>query len=202
MKIMTAGKYDLDTLLETKLARAKAREEATEEEIAQMDLQEKIAALEARLAKTDSKMAEKLEEASRFKEEAELKSLESKIHPAFNQYRFAGKLGDADAEHHLDEMLWTKALSNLEQYDEVTHEAIVKEFSAVAKTLDKVINKKVESKTKEVSKERKRNAKTTAQMQQVRGYVDSDLKKEAATKIRSGNLTDILKNWDRFGKLF
>lgn len=202
MKIMTAGKMDFDTYLETRLEKSRLREDATEEELEKMDLQEKLTSLETKLSRQQEEMDDKLGKVKEDREVSEIKSLEAKIHPAFDRYRFHGKLGDKDAEHRLDRMLWTDTLTALEDYDEITPELVEKEFKTTAQFLGNVIEKQVETNTKKVSKTRKRNAKEAAQVQQVRGYVGNDLKKEASTNIKSGNLVDILKGWDKYGKLF
>jgi len=203
MKIMTKGKMDFDTLLSSKIERMKLREDATEEEAEKMDLHDEIASLKASLAKVTSDVTKKQELAEAAKEQAELQNLEAKIHPAFDKYRFHGKLGDADAEQQLDEMLWAKVINNLDDYDgKLDAEIINKEFSKVAAAINKVVNKQTERTVKKTTEARKRNAKETAQLEQVRGYVDSGLKQEAAAKIKSGDLTHILQNWGKFGKLF
>jgi len=202
MRIMTAGKMDFDSVLQQRLEKEKAREEATEDEIRQMDLEDQIRALQDKLDKQNAEFEERVTKAQQNMEEAELRSLESKINPAFDRYRFAGKLGDPDAEHMMDEMLWTRTLTKLDDYEDLTPEIIRKEFKAISEALNKVVNKQVSTKQKETAKERKRIAKNTAQVQTRRGHIDNDTKREVANKIKSGNYVDVFKNWGKFGKLF
>jgi hypothetical protein len=202
MKIMTAGKVDFDTVLKQRLEREKFREEATEDEIRQMDLEEQIKNLQAQLEKQSAEFEEKVGKAQTDREEAELKSLESKITPVFDRYRFHGKLGDPDAEHMMDEMLWTRTLTKLDDYEDLTPEIIRKEFKSVSDALNKVVKKQIDSAQKTASKERKREAKKTAQVQTRRGYIDNSAKQQAAQKIREGDLASVFRNWGKFGKLF
>ena len=148
------------------------------------------------------------------REEAETRALESKIHPSFERYRFKGKLGNADREHLLDEMVWNSALKRLEPYEEqgleITPEVIDSEFrkaaSAIRSTVSATANK-VAAK----SVERKKQQATEHAQAAVRSGMGNSAQRQAKAKEAmglidqgSGGLTNLIKGWNSsgYGKLF
>ena len=140
------------------------------------------------------------------KETAELKSLESTVHPVFDRYRFADKLGDSDTEQMFDEMLWNAALKRLEPYEEkglpITADLVEREFKSVSTALRKRINVQAEKKAAKVVEQKKREATENAQAAVSSGYRSSSVAKEAEDLIRSGNIGAIFKGWSKYGKAF
>lgn len=203
-KIMTAGRMDFDSFLSQQMERAELRRNATPEEIAQLDKNDELESVKRKLAEKEAKVDEILKKFSEKEEIAQVKELETKINPSFIKHRFAGKIGDKDAEQQLDEMLWSKVLTKLESYEEadLTPENIEQEFKQTASIINKVINKKAQDEVKATTETRKKQAKEAAAIQQVRGNVGSDMKKEMAKRVREGDLTGILSNWGTFGGLF
>lgn len=176
---------------------------------------EEIEALEAREANARSqKEIERIrKENEKFRQEmkqeretADLRSLESRVNPVFDKYRFADKLGDANDEHMFDEMLWNSALKRLEPYEEqgidITLELIEKQFREVAMTIRKRIGQQAEKKASKVVEQKKQEATENAQAKVKSGYKTSGTAKEAGDLINSGNLTGLLKNWGKFGSVF
>lgn len=136
------------------------------------------------------------------REAAEMKALESTVHPAFDRYRFADKLGDADTESMFDEMLWTSALKRLEPYEEkgipLSADLVEKEFKAVAVALRKRINVQAEKKAAKAVEQRKQEATENVQAAVSNGYKASNVNKEAMDLAKSGNIGAIFKNWNKF----
>jgi hypothetical protein len=140
------------------------------------------------------------------REAAELRSLESTVHPAFDRYRFADKLGDSDTEQMFDQMLWDTALKRLEQYEEqkvpVTADLVEKEFKTVATALRKRINVQAEKKAAKAVEQKKQEATENVQAAVSSGYRNSNIQKEASDMLRNGNLTGLLKQWNKYGSVF
>lgn len=140
------------------------------------------------------------------RETAELRSLESKIHPSFSKYRFADKLGDADGEHMFDEMLWNTALKQLEPYEEkgidISPELIEKTFSTVARSIRNRIGAQAEKKATRVVEQKKQEATENVQAKLMSGYKSDGRAQEARDLINNGNLTGLLKGWNKYGSLF
>lgn len=136
------------------------------------------------------------------REAAEMKALESTVHPVFDRYRFADKLGDSDTEAMFDEMLWTSALKRLEPYEDkgipVTADLVEKEFKAVAVALRKRINVQAEKKAAKAVEQKKQEATENAQAAVSNGYRGSSVNKEALDLAKSGNIGAIFKNWNKF----
>jgi len=140
------------------------------------------------------------------KEAASLKSLEGTVHPAFDRYRFADKLGDADTESMFDEMLWNNALKRLEPYEEkgvpLTADLVDREFKAVSAALRKRINVQAEKKAAKAVEQKKREATESAQAAISAGYKSSNVGQEAMNLAKEGNLGALFKNWSKYGKAF
>lgn len=140
------------------------------------------------------------------KETAELRSLEGTIHPTFDRYRFADKLGDANTEQMFDEMLWNAALKRLEPYEEkglpITADLAEREFKAVATALRKQINVQAEKKAAKAVEQKKREATENVQAAVSNGYRSSPVAKEAEDLIRNGNIGALFKGWNKYGKAF
>lgn len=140
------------------------------------------------------------------RETAELRSYEAKAHPAFDKYRFADKLGNPDTEHRLDKMLWGSALESLMPYEEqgleITPEMFERAFRSEAMALRSMINMQAEKKASKAIEQRKQEATENVQAKVMSGYRNNDSSKEARDLINSGNLTGLLKNWNKYGNLF
>ena len=140
------------------------------------------------------------------KETAELRSLEGTIHPTFDRYRFADKLGDRDTEQMFDEMLWQSALKRLEPYEEkglpITADLVEREFKAVSTALRKRINVQAEKKAAKAVEQKKREATENVQAAVSNGYRSSPVAKEAEDLIKSGNISGLFKGWGKYGKVF
>jgi len=176
---------------------------------AQRDLfeaQEKEAARSSELERLRKEHEEYKNSIAAEKEAAELASLEGTIHPVFDRYRFADKLGDADTEAMFDEMLWNNTLRRLESYEEkgvpLTASLVEREFKEVATKVRQRINSQAEKKAAKTVEKKKREATENAQVAVSAGYRPSSLKDEALNLAKSGDLGGILKNWNKYSKAF
>ena len=140
------------------------------------------------------------------KDQAEERALESKIHPSFEKYRFADKLGNTSHEHRLDKMLWLEAMESLEQHEEkgvtLTPELIDKEFRAAAKSVRDIIGNQAEKKATKVVENKKREATENVQAKVMSGYKTGGHAQEARDLMNKGDLTSLLKGWNKYGNLF
>jgi len=168
--------------------------------------QEKEAARTAELERLRKEHEEFKSSITAEKEAAELASLEGTINPVFDRYRFADKLGDADAEAMFDEMLWSNTLRRLEAYEEkgvpLTAAVVEREFKEVSTKVRQRINSQADKKAAKTIEKKKREATENAQVAVSSGYRPSALKDEALGLARSGDLGGILKNWSKYSKAF
>jgi hypothetical protein len=181
--------------------------DATPEERAALESREKADKSARELEKIRKENEEFRKQMVQEKEQAELKSLESRVHPVFDKYRFADKLGDSNDEHMFDEMLWNSALKRLEPYEEqglaITPELIEREFRNVAIAIRKRIGLQAEKKAAKVVEQRKQEATENVQAKVRSGYKSENVSaKEARDLIEGRNLTGLLKNWGKYGGLF
>lgn len=160
--------------------KSREREDLFAKEKADLDKRYKDA--EARLQELDNK--------------AQTKTLESKLNPAFEKYRFSGKLGDADAEHAIDEAIWTKVTNNLAQYpDEVdlSQALIDKEFRSVSALYRKVIDKQTDVKLKQAVDKQKSSAAAKAEVAVKKGMTVSSAESDMAADIKNSNWSSIFQ---------
>lgn len=204
--LLAGRKGAFDELVQKRSERAQFLKSASPEE---------IQALEAReLAEKQAREIEKIRrENDDFKKKvteerdaAELRAMEARIHPAFERYRFAGKLGDEVDEQMFDDMLWTATLKRLEPYEEkgldLTPELIDKEFRTVSTVLRKRIGAQSEKRATKVVEQKKQEATENVQAKVKSGYKSGNTADEARNLLNNGDLKGLLKNWGKYGSLF
>lgn len=159
----------------------------------------RIDEIERRNKDLEKKLGEK-------EEQFETRAMQSIVNPSFEKYRFADKLGDPNTEHRLDRMLWRDAMDTLEEYEkqgvDITPELVNKEFAASAGLLKKQINAQAEKKAAKVVEQKKQEATENVQAKVMSGYKTGGNAKEARDLINNGNLTALLKGWNKYGSLF
>ena len=129
------------------------------------------------------------------KEQAEIRALQSKLEPAFDRYRFAGKLGDPETENLYDEAIWTKVRGRLSEYPdevELTQAMIDKEFRAVSSAFRKHIKSQTEKQLKKTVENKKAQTAQRVQMAAKKGLSGQSTQRKILDSIKSGNLTDAL----------
>jgi hypothetical protein len=195
INLVTGEADGYDKLLQRELGKLKARETATPSELERMDLEEKFQREARERQKLQAQVEAQLKKATEEREQASLKSLESRVLPAFEKHRFAGKLGDAKVEDRLDKAIWRETLEVLENYPdhvELTPSMIEKEFREASNTYRKLINKQAEEKTKQVIQKKKVAAQETAAVKAMSGMRSNDARDAFKNDIRKGDLTSAL----------
>jgi hypothetical protein len=185
--------------IQSEVARIKAREAASPSELERMDLEEKLTLERRERELLQKKVEEDLRRSQEEREVASLKSLESQVHPAFDKYRFAGKLGDEVVEARLDQAVWDQALKRLEQYPddvELTSTLIDREFREVANSFRKIINKQAEQKANKVVTSKKIAAQENAAAAAMNSMMANTAQSTEKFKqdIRKGDLTSALRD--------
>lgn len=188
-----------DKHLQAEITRIRAREAATPAELERMDLEEKLSLERKERELLQKRVEEDLRRSQEEREVASLKSLEAQVHPAFDKYRFAGKLGDDVVEARLDQAVWDQALKRLEEYPddvELTPSLIDREFRDVANSFRKIINKQAEVKANKVVTSKKIAAQESAAAVAVNGMMANTAQSAEKFKqdIRKGDLTSALRD--------
>lgn len=192
-------------LVNKELERREFLKNATPEELKAMQAQEQAELTRKELDKIRKENEEFKKKVQEEREVAELRSMESKVHPVFEKYRFAERLGNAQDEHLFDEMLWNSSLKRLEQYEDkgvdLTPDIIDREFKVVANAIRNRIGQVAQKKASQVVAQKKQEATENVQ---------SKVKSESASKsdadklraaIQSGDTGSIFKNWSTFSKV-
>lgn len=139
------------------------------------------------------------------KEQAEVESLKASLNPAFDKYRFDGKLGNEKAEARLDKALWAEVIELLEPYEDkgmLTPELINKTFRDVALEMRKDMNLQAEKKASKVIEQKKQEATENAQAKIMSGYKSGGAAKEAQDLLANGNMKDLMKGWGKYRGFF
>lgn len=188
------GKGAFDRFVDEAQAERERWESMDPSERRQVERERELEAERAKASEIEKKYESKLQELTQRQEQAELRTLESKLHPAFDRYRFSGKLGDAVAEHHYDQALWNQAMDRLEKYPEdveLTTALIEKEFRNVAQAFNKVINRQVDQKVQKVITKTKENATRQAQAKVSKSMQSSSESDRFNQSLRSGGSGNI-----------
>lgn len=196
---LLAGEKGLKELVDAELAHRDYMSNLTPDEKYKLEIGNYQKLLEKQKSDTEEKYKKLLEETTRKNEEAELKSMEAMIHPAFDRYRFAGKLGDAVVEHAYDEALWGRVRDKLAEYpDEVrlTQAMIDKEFREAASVFRKAITAQTENKVAKTIENKKADAASRVQTVAKKGLTNTTEKQKFVDDLKSGNIRDA------FGSLF
>lgn len=183
-----------------------ARLNATPEELELMNAREREAQFQRELDQMRKENEEFRSQTKQEKEQAEVRSMEAKIYPAFDKYRFSGKLGDATDEHLFDEMLWHTALKELSPYEEqgldITPEMVERTFRKKAMAIRKRINVQANKEVKKSIKKKKEAATHATQSKVMSGMTPSSDAQEVRDLVKGNNISGIFNNWGKYSKLF
>lgn len=199
------GQGAWDREVEKEIARREWQKNATPDEIEASQARERAELTQKEIEKIRKENEEFKKQVSQEREQAEERAMESKIHPVFEKYRFAERLGNAQDEHLFDDMLWSSALKRLEQYEEksldITPELIEKEFRTVATALRSRIDSQAQKKAGQVITQKKQEATENVQSKVKSAHASSSDQEKLKQLIQSGDTNSIFKNWGTFGKL-
>lgn len=190
-------------MIEKEIQKREFLKNASPEEIQALEAREQAELTKRELEKIRKENEEFRKKVESEREEAETRALESRVHPAFEKYRFAGRLGNATDEHLFDEMLWNSSLKRLEQYEEqglsLSPELIEKEFRSVYSVLSKRINGLAQKKASQVVEQKKREATENVQAKVRGAYSGNSTESDKLKKlIQEGDTGSIFKNWGSF----
>lgn len=199
VNLLSGDQAGYEKHIQSEFARLKARETATPSELEKMDLEERLSIERRERERLTKQVEESLKRSQEEREQASIKSLEAQVHPAFDKYRFAGKLGDEVVEQRLDKAIWDQALRNLEEYPdnvELSSSLIDKEFREVSNSFRKIINKQAEQKAKKVVASKKVAAQESAATKAMNGYIANSASNAEKFKgdIRKGDFTSALRD--------
>jgi len=196
VETLTKGKQSFDDLVQIEIDRREQYSLMSPVEQARED--SKRAIQEAQQAASNERSrVDEIEKRIAVKEEAaEIASLQSDMNTPFNQFRFAGKLGDPIKEHELDTMLWeaTRAtLMRLPADTVLTPQLINREFKRRSQVLQGHIKKSATEGATAILKQKGREAKEQAQSQMASSTKENSSDRELREGIAKGDFMGAFK---------
>lgn len=194
-----------DKFVEAEITRRQELEDMSPIERKALEVEERFKKQQFEADKLKSDYENKLKEITQKEQAAAQKELESRIHPAFERYRFSGKLGDSVAEHEFDTMLWERTLARLEGLPDdskITQAIVDREFRSVSQMMSKHINAQAEKEVKKAMDKKKIVATQQVQAAAKRGVVKKQDKESVTASLRSGNIVDGLAEFFKSGGKF
>lgn len=178
-----------------RLEQERLKESMSPDERARLELEERLELDRKALSQQERIRQKEMEELRAKLEEADEKETRALITPAFERYRFKGKLGDEVAEHHFDQAVWMQALSNLEKLDdsEITADVIDREFERVSSAFARAAKQQASKATKQAVETKKRQAKTQAAVSAMKGVNTESKEKDLMSRLWKGDSTNVLK---------
>lgn len=194
--IKTLGRTeDLDKIVEERLKHKEYLGSLSPDEKYRYDLKQQNELSMKKASEVEAKYKKMMEDIEKKEEAAATRSLESRLHPSFDRYRFSGKLGDEVVEHQLDETIWNNVARKLGEYPEdveLTQGIIDREFRTAAQNLQKVIQMQTERRVNKVVDKKKAEAAKTAQITAKKGLTNSGEKEKFVESIKSGNILEAM----------
>jgi len=194
---LLAGEKGLKELVDQELSHRDYMSNLSPDEKYKLEIGNYQKLLEKQKVDTEEKYKKLLEDVTRKNEEADAKSMEAMIHPAFDRYRFSGKLGDAVAEQAYDEALWGRVRDKLASYPDnvdITQATIDREFREAAMVFKKVMAVQTENKVKSTIENKKADAASRVQTVAKKGLTNTSEKQKFVNDMKSGNIRDALSS--------
>lgn len=194
VNLLNGSQDAYDKHIESEYSRRRAKEDASPAELKLIEAEERAQRAEEERVRLQNEQKSFMDNIKREKEKAEEESTRAVVTPAFNKYRFAGKLGDSVLETRLDKAIWTQTMSQLAEYseDEITPALIDKEFRETAATFRRMVQKQTDQTVKKVIEGKKAAAAESAAAKATSGMRMSNDTESFKDEIRKGNLGSAL----------
>jgi len=188
-----------DKYQQSLIERHETRKNASAEELARMDEREQSNKQSSAFEKLQQEMQELREQTEQSKNDAAFDAVSALVTPAFDKFRFDGKLGDSVQEHRLDTMLWNEVSENLAAAEEagtpITREAARREFRKVSSDIRKMITVQGERKAKKTIAKKKEEATAHAQKRVINGVQSNRSADALRAAVKGGDIGGILSNF-------
>ncbi len=181
--------------IKTEYERMRTKEGASPSELERIELQERLDAESREREKLMRQMQEREERTNKQAEEADRQQLRASINPAFEKYRFDGKLGDPSAEASLDEAIWLKGIAELKKLPddvELTDAVADKVFRDISARYRKMFKTQATKKVKQAVTNQKKAAGEQAAVKAMKGIKSNASRDEFRDNMKSGNWGDAL----------
>ncbi len=191
------GQGAFERAVEEELARRERLASMSPEEHMQMQFQEKERSYQAEKSAIEQKYSEMMAKIEADKEAAAAESIKSQLLPAFDKYRYAGRLGDDVAEAKIDKAIWNEVRENLAELVDkgvdLTPSLIEKEFRSASSVYSKMVNSQVDSKLKATVAKKKEDAAQRAQIAVKKGITTNTLQDSVKQDIENNNWSSLMQ---------
>ncbi len=204
IKLLSDGKRNVDTVYKERAEREAQKLSASPAELAKMEFEERLATEQKARQKIEKEMESFKESITKDKTAAEEKVRESVVNPAFDKYRFDGKLGNDEQELMLDEMMWTRAGKALDEYSAqgipLTPALVEREFKKMQVALASMVKAKVDKQVTETLEKKKVAATESAQRKVTQGFKRGKDEEEGRNLLASGDIRGFFSNFGKYTK--
>lgn len=202
VNLISGDEKAFDSLIEKEVGLRDWKKTATPSEIERYDAQEMAASEKRAREKLEKEFQGLRDNVAQTQSDAQMKMLESKVNPAFDKWRFAGKLNNPTLEEMLDKSIWTTALDNLENArqklgiaeHEMPASMIDQEFRKVRSAFEKVSSVQAETKTSQIMQQKKAAAQEKVVAHASKAMAKQTDAEAFASQIRGGNFVDAFRN--------
>lgn len=182
--------------VESELESRQSMASMSPEERMQRHFQEKEKTYQSEKSELESKYKSMLDKINQEQETATLRTLESKLVPAFEKHNFKGKLGDDVAEEKINRAIWTEVTEKLAEYPDnidLTSGIIEKEFRTASAVYSKILNKQVENRVQQTVAKKKEDATQRAQVVVKKGMTANQINSGVAEDIKNSNWSSLMQ---------
>ena len=166
IKTVSGDEDSFSKYMDAYYEKRRAKEDATPDQLERLELQEALEKREQMLNRMKQEQESNSKKAAEQAERAEIAKLQNLLTPAFNKYRFSGKLGDAEAENNIDSAIYARAkqaLAEIPDEVELTAKIVDREFRKVANSFRKYVQSETKKKvTKAIKNKQAEAAKKVA----------------------------------------
>jgi hypothetical protein len=191
------GQGAFDKAVEDELVRREKLALMSPEEKFQHQFQEREKGYQTEKAEIERKYSEMQQRIEAEKEAAAAESIKSQLLPAFDKYRYAGKLGNDVAESKIDKAIWNEVRENLadlvDKGANLTPSLIEREFRTASSVYSKLVNSQVDAKLKQTVAKKKEDAAQKAQLTVKKGLTANTLQDSIKEDIDNNNWSSLMQ---------
>lgn len=204
IRLLSGNQRSLDHVIQERNEYLKRRESADPAELARMDAEELARSKDSAIQKMEARLKEMEAKQEQNLVLAEQQKMEAMTYPAFDKFRFTGKVGDQEAATTLDEMMWTKATRAFDEYASqgvnITPEVVEREFKRLHGLLSRTIKQEAEKKVSSTIEQKKASALGMAQKQMTNAMTSKSYGQKAQDALNQGDIKSFFRNITRKSK--
>jgi hypothetical protein len=180
---------------EDRYNRRRAKEDASPAELERIELEEKLAFERKQRERIENETKAEREKREAEGERQEVQKYQNLMTPAFNKWRFTGKLGDSKLEADIDSMVWEKArvaLGELDESIDLTPRVVEREFKRAANSFRRFVDTETKKKVSSAIQSKKKAAQESAQMVASNGFNAPSNEQQARELLKGGDMKSAL----------